>query len=112
MSESQPIFFQADGEIRELDVQVTVNPQLDDDDPYSERRDWQENVSSQMQRAQQMIRDYTEFALNSFSSVASAQIEEITLNFGIKIGGSAGVPYITEGKAESNLNVVVKCKFP
>ena len=36
----------------------------------------------------------------------------MTLKFGMKIGGKAGLPIFTEGTAESNFEVCVKCKFP
>ncbi|MCC5665905.1 hypothetical protein LC653_18755 [Nostoc sp. CHAB 5784] len=39
-------------------------------------------------------------------------MEEVRLKFGIKLRGKAGIPYITECSAESNLEIEVKCKFP
>ena len=34
-----------------------------------------------------------------------------TLKFGMKFDPKAGIPYITEGTAESHLEIQVKCKF-
>lgn len=65
-----------------------------------------------MQQARQMIRGYATYALSAFKDFGTAEIEEVTLKFGLKIGGKAGIPYITEGSAESNLEIEVKCKFP
>lgn len=65
-----------------------------------------------MQQARQMIRGYAAYALSAFKDFGAAEIEEVTLKFGLKIGGKAGIPYITEGSAESNLEIEVKCKFP
>ena len=65
-----------------------------------------------MQQARQMIRGYAMYALSAFKDFGAAEIEEVTLKFGLKIGGKAGIPYITEGSAESNLEIEVKCKFP
>ncbi len=45
-------------------------------------------------------------------NLAGAEVEEINLKFGMKIGGKAGLPIFTEGTAESNFEVSVKCKFP
>ncbi|WP_293166870.1 CU044_2847 family protein [Okeania sp. SIO2C9] len=28
------------------------------------------------------------------------------------MGGKAGIPYVTEGTAESNLKITVECSFP
>ncbi len=58
------------------------------------------------------IRAYTEYTLNAFRQVANANINKVTLEFGMKIGGKAGIPYITEGTAESNLKITVECSFP
>jgi hypothetical protein len=57
------------------------------------------------------IRAYTYYTLNAFRQVAIANIDEVTLQFGIEIGGEAGIPYITKGTAKSNLNITVKCSF-
>ncbi len=44
--------------------------------------------------------------------VAIANIDEVTLEFGIELGGEAGVPYVTKGTAKSHLKITVKCSFP
>ena len=103
MSESKHLFFEADGEICELDIKVKA---VGEESPYDEER----GIAETMQQAQQLIRDYTEYALNAFKNFAT--VEEITLKFGVKMGGKAGVPFVTEGTAESNLAIEVKCKFP
>ncbi|NER25180.1 MAG: hypothetical protein F6J86_11275 [Symploca sp. SIO1B1] len=58
------------------------------------------------------IRAYTHYTLNAFRQVANANINKVTLEFGMKVGGKAGIPYITEGTAESNLKITVECSFP
>jgi hypothetical protein len=58
------------------------------------------------------IRAYTTYSLNAFRALANANINKVTLEFGIKVGGKAGVPYVTEGSAESNLKITVECSFP
>ncbi|WP_309236485.1 CU044_2847 family protein [Microcoleus sp. FACHB-672] len=80
--------------------------------PYDEQRGLGTDTIAQMQLARKMIRDYTSYVLSAFKDFGAAEIEEVTLKFGMKLGGSAGIPYITEGKAESNLEIEVKCKFP
>ncbi|MEC4985624.1 MAG: CU044_2847 family protein [Oscillatoria sp. PMC 1068.18] len=102
MLEEENLFFEADGEIRAVNVTTTAKG----DSAFEEYGE------SRLQKAQQMIRDYTEYAIAAFKNVSSVEIEEITLKFGIKMSSSAGIPYITEGKAESNLEIEVKCKFP
>ncbi len=58
------------------------------------------------------IRSYTTHTLNAFKELAVANVDKITLEFGIKVGGEAGIPYVTKGTAESNLKVKVECSFP
>lgn len=65
-----------------------------------------------MQQARQMIRGYATYALGAFKDFGAAEIEEVKLKFGLKLGGKAGIPYITEGSTESNLEIEVRCKFP
>jgi hypothetical protein len=67
---------------------------------------------AKMQQARHMIRGYAIYAISAFKDFGAAEIEQVTLKFGIKMGGKAGLPYITEGSAESNLEIEVKCKFP
>ncbi len=58
------------------------------------------------------IRAYTQHTLSAFQQVANANIDKVTLEFGVKISGEAGIPYITKGSAESNLKITVECSFP
>lgn len=58
------------------------------------------------------IRAYTVYTLNAFKKVAIANVDKVTLEFGIEIGGEAGVPYVTKGTAKSNLKITVQCSFP
>lgn len=58
------------------------------------------------------IRAYTTHTLSAFQHVAIANIDKVTLEFGIEIGGEAGVPYVTKGTAKSNMKITVECSFP
>ncbi|HSM80794.1 MAG TPA: CU044_2847 family protein [Nodosilinea sp.] len=57
------------------------------------------------------IRTYTSYTMNAFKDMATANVEKVTLEFGLKVGGEAGVPYVTKGTAESNLKITVECSF-
>jgi hypothetical protein len=50
--------------------------------------------------------------LNAFRDLAGANVDKVTLEFGIKVGGEAGIPYVTKGTAESNIKITVECSFP
>ncbi|MFN6482077.1 MULTISPECIES: CU044_2847 family protein [unclassified Nostoc] len=115
MSEVQQLFFQADGEIEQIEINVTateITSEIEEDDDGIEYKDVRTDAIARMQQARQMIRSYTIYALSAFKDFNTADIEEVSLKFGIKLGGKAGIPYITEGSAESNLEIQVKCKFP
>jgi hypothetical protein len=61
---------------------------------------------------QKTISDYTTSTLQAFEQVAAANVDKVSLEFGIEIGGEAGIPYITKGTAKSNLKITVECSFP
>ncbi|GET41841.1 CU044_2847 family protein [Microseira wollei] len=58
------------------------------------------------------ITAYTNYTLNAFKEIANANVDKVPLEFGIKIGGETGIPYVTKGTAESNLKITVECSFP
>lgn len=58
------------------------------------------------------LSSFTHYALNAFKQVAGANVDKVTLEFGVTIGGEAGIPYVTKGSAEGNLKVKIECSFP
>ncbi|MDJ0508698.1 MAG: CU044_2847 family protein [Crocosphaera sp.] len=95
------------------DIEVTpVVISSTEDDGIDEMGGLPIDVSEQLDQAQQMIRECAEYTLNSFKKFAAAEVDEITLKFGLKLGVEAGIPYITKGTAESNIEISIKCKFP
>jgi len=75
-------------------------------------------VKSQKQMVQNFkaiqgtIRAYTIYTLSAFKKMAIANVNKVTLEFGIELAGEAGVPYVTKGTAKSNLKITVECSFP
>ena len=57
------------------------------------------------------IRTYTTHTLSAFKDMAHGNVDKVTLQFGIRVGGEAGIPYVTKGTAESNLSITVECSF-
>lgn len=120
MSQKETILFKGDdGKIHELIVDlagletVTVNEDDDDEDSdYAEVRDVRTDAIMQMQKAQRMIRTYTGYVLTSFKNFSAGEIDEISLKFGMNLGGGVGLPYIVQGNADSNVEIQIKCKFP
>ncbi|MEH2012710.1 CU044_2847 family protein [Nostoc sp.] len=72
----------------------------------------QKQIVQNFQAIEGTIRAYTVYTLNAFKKIPIANINKVTLEFGIKVGGEAGIPYVTKGTAESNLKVTVECSFP
>jgi len=72
----------------------------------------QQQIAQNFQDIQKTIRAYTLYTLNAFKKVAIANVDKVTLEFGIELGGEAGVPYVTKGTAKSNLKITVECSFP
>jgi hypothetical protein len=61
---------------------------------------------------QTTIRAYTVYSLHAFKQIPIPNVDKVTLEFGIKLGGEAGIPYVTKGTAKSNLKITVECSFP
>lgn len=70
-----------------------------------------QQVAQSFRAIEGTIRTYTSHTLNAFKELACANVERVTLEFGLKLGGEAGVPYVTKGTAESNLKITVECSF-
>ncbi|NEO58377.1 MAG: hypothetical protein F6K54_38205 [Okeania sp. SIO3B5] len=64
------------------------------------------------QTIESTIRAYTIIGLNAFKKKRIPNVEKVTLEFGIELGGEAGIPYVTKGTAKSNLKVTVQCSLP
>ncbi|MCP4112362.1 MAG: hypothetical protein GY749_43695 [Desulfobacteraceae bacterium] len=71
-----------------------------------------ETAVKKVKSVEETIKAYTNHTLNAFRDIAFANIDKVTLEFGVKVGGEAGIPYVTKGTAESNLKVTVECSFP
>jgi hypothetical protein len=72
----------------------------------------QEQIVQNFQAIEGTIRAYTNYTLNAFKNITSGNINKVTLEFGIKVGGKAGIPYVTEGSVGSHLKITVECSFP
>lgn len=64
-----------------------------------------------MQKVHRTIRGYAMYAIGAFKNFALAEVEEMNLEFNLKITGEAGIPILTKGSAEGSFKIQVKCKF-
>lgn len=121
MPEVQRLLIQDGNETYEIYVEADItanlpesnsNDESSDDDDRPGAKDFRKDVQVNMEKARQVIRGYTLYVLSAFKNFGTAEIEEVNLKFGLKFSGTAGIPYITKGSAENNVEIEVKCKFP
>lgn len=58
------------------------------------------------------IKTYTQYTLNAFRDAALAEVQKVSLEFGVNVSGVGGVPYIASGTVGCNIKVTVECVFP
>ncbi|MCC5641592.1 hypothetical protein LC607_01185 [Nostoc sp. CHAB 5824] len=117
MSNIERLVFEEDGEKYTIlfesketpNIPEVATPEVDED---KESYGWREEAFVKIDEVHHQIRAYTKYAIGAFKNLGAAEVEEVTLKFGLKIGGKTGIPFVTEGSAESNFEIEVKCKFP
>jgi hypothetical protein len=121
MADVQPVLLQdEDGTTYTIYVESTTPAILPPDLPAPGEMDEDERESmgitedaiAKLQEIHGTIRAYAWYAIGAFKNFGGAEVEELNLKFGLKIGGKTGVPIVTEGSAEANFEISVKCKFP
>jgi hypothetical protein len=69
-------------------------------------------AAQSMKLVQSTIRTYAYYCMTAFKNFGAANVDEVTLEFGVNLSADAGIPYIAKGKAESNLKITVRCTYP
>jgi Trypsin-co-occurring domain 1 len=115
MSELKRLLIEDNGKILEVYVESPAIPPLPVTTTDPGKRPGEKGTTDEillkMSEIQEKIQAYANFAIGAFQHLAAAEVEEITLKFGIKLGGKTGIIF-TEGSAEGSMEVSVKCKFP
>ncbi|MEO1375235.1 MAG: CU044_2847 family protein [Cyanobacteria bacterium J06635_10] len=101
----------------DVDIPETGSEVSDDDEEEEEGLDEKgintEKLRKQLIQHAQIIESticaYTLISLNAFKKRAIPNVDKVTLEFGLELGGEAGIPYITKGTAKSNLKITVEC---
>ena len=96
----------------EAEEDITPPPVPSTDGPTRTPKGAGERAIRNFQAMQGSIRTYTAHILNAFKDMATANVDKVTLEFGITVAGEGGVPYVTKGSAECNLKITVECSFP
>ena len=121
MADVQPVLLQdEDGTTYTIYVESTTPAILPPDMPSPGEIDEDERESmgitedtvAKLKEIHGTIRAYAWYAIGAFKNFGGAEVEELNLKFGLKVGGKTGVPIVTEGSAEANFEISVKCKFP
>lgn len=72
----------------------------------------QAQIAQSFQLIESTIKTYTKHTLNAFKDAALADVQKVTLEFGMNVSGVGGVPYIAAGTVGCNIKVTVECAFP
>lgn len=99
-------------EFTEAEDDVSTPPQPESEGTTRTPKSMGDVALKNFQAMQKTIRTYTAYTLNALKEVATANVDKVTLEFGVKVAGEVGVPYITKGSEECNLKITVECSFP
>ncbi|NMF84522.1 CU044_2847 family protein [Nodosilinea sp. P-1105] len=114
MSELTRLLVEDNGTITEIYVEAPPTPPIAEPSRSGTRpgeKGVTDEVLLKMEEIQSNITAYANFAIGAFQRLGGAEVEELNLKFGIKLGGKTGVIF-TEGSAEGSMEISVKCKFP
>lgn len=96
----------------EVEKPVEENEEKEIDEKGLSPAELQKRMTQNFQVIESTIRAYTTSTLHAFKQVADANIDKVTLEFGITLGGEAGIPYVSKGTVGSNMKITVECSFP
>lgn len=113
MSELTRLLIEENGITTEIYVEAPPTPSIAEPTRSGTRpgeKGATDEVLLKMSEIQSKITTYANFAIGAFQKLGGAEVEELNLKFGIKLGGKTGIIF-TEGSAEGSMEVSVKCKF-
>ena len=102
LENGQRVYMQVDENIRFADIPA------DTQDSGFEHKGVKEQAAKAVDKLGDLIRAMSDTAAKAVQDSAFGNVEKITLEFGITLGGEVGIPYITSGKAEGAVNVTVE----
>lgn len=98
------------------DVEVPPVIAEPEEQTRSGQKGWMDTPSEQIAQSfkaiETTIKTYTNHTLNAFRDVALADVEKVTLEFGVNLSGEGGIPYIATGTMGCNIKITVECAFP
>lgn len=118
IDDSTIIYIEVNEDVEETEIPVAtiVEESEEEEEALTDKgmspEDLRKKMVQNFQVIQNTIRAYTVCSLNSFKQLPINNVNKVTLEFGIELGGEAGIPYVTKGTAKSNLKITVECLFP
>ncbi|HBR00224.1 CU044_2847 family protein [Roseofilum sp. SID3] len=103
-----------DVETSEVVASFSTSDVAEEEEAPATTRGFKEDFEQHITDLQSTIVTYTNYSLAAFKKVresAIANVDKVTLEFGVEIGGEMGIPYVTKGTAKSNLKIQVECSF-
>lgn len=108
MADIEKLIVKDNGEEYEIYIESTESTEVSDDEPG-----YRDNLPTvDLQKVHSTIRGYAKYAIGAFVNFGLAEIEEMSLEFNLKITGKAGLPVLAETSTEGSFKIQVKCKFP
>jgi hypothetical protein len=97
------IAIQSQGEIVKFESASVARKPSDDDLQFI-------GTSDEIRRKFSEIEDLVVTCCQSLKSALEkvSKPKEVELEFGVKVGGKAGIPFVTEGSGEANFKITVK----
>jgi Trypsin-co-occurring domain 1 len=101
----------------EDDVEVPAVAEEPEEQQRGGGKGWDDNnsvaqIARSFEQIQSTIKIYTQYTLNAFKDAALADVQKVTLEFGVNVGGEMGMPYIAKGTVGCNVKITVECAFP
>lgn len=96
-------------------LQSEEAPELPESELTKEEREsysFTEDVVVKLKEVHGTIRAYARYAIGAFKNLGAAEVEELNLEFGVKIEKKTGLPVLTGVSASADFEIQVKCKFP
>lgn len=111
LANGQWVYVQVDENIRFADTPVTTEP-VTRSGGFERKGDTSRGLATHAHKAVDKLGDVisamSDTAAKALQDSTLGNVEKITLEFGITLGGEVGVPFITSGKAEGAVNVKVE----
>lgn len=107
MAEIEKLIVKDNGEEYEIYVESTAAAEVPHNEPG-----YRDLPTVDLQKVHSTIRGYARYAIGAFVNFGLAEVEEISLEFNLKISGKAGLPVLAETSTEGSFKIQVKCRLP